>query len=196
MFDRTAIVRPLGRCRIVAGEVNRGGKRAARQAAPAYTRSVHVHRAAEPTSPASLAPRRTHVSTANQVAWVQFDIAASSAPRAKICLTFFRGAGNLSIHLCLYCVSFPATYAMLKRIHNLAVSFHLAFNLYIIYTHVLIPLTHALIPESLRPTSCSVRLPQSTKLGSLRFQVNSAQRLPGSRISRAAEQKPTGWGGR
>ena len=29
MFDRAAIVRPLGRCRIIAGEVNRDGKRAA-----------------------------------------------------------------------------------------------------------------------------------------------------------------------
>ena len=57
--------RPLGRCRIVAGEVNRDGKRAARGAAPAYTRSVEVHRAAEPSSPASPTPRRTHVSTAN-----------------------------------------------------------------------------------------------------------------------------------
>ena len=66
MFDRASIVRPLGRCRIVAGEVNRDGKRAAYRAAPAYTRSVHVHRAAEPSSPASPAPCRTHVSTANQ----------------------------------------------------------------------------------------------------------------------------------
>ena len=48
-----------------------------RRAAPAYTRSVHVHRAAEPSSPASPAPRRTHVSTANQVACVQFDVAAA-----------------------------------------------------------------------------------------------------------------------
>ena len=79
MFDRTAIVRPLGRRRIVAGEVNRAGKRAARRAAPAYTRSVHVHRAAEPSSPASPAPRRTHASTANQVACVQFDPAAARA---------------------------------------------------------------------------------------------------------------------
>ena len=75
MFDRASIVRPLGHCRIVAGEVNRDGKRAARRAAPAYTRSVHVHRAAEPSSPASPAPRRTHVSTASQVACVQFDVA-------------------------------------------------------------------------------------------------------------------------
>ena len=39
--------------------------------APAYTRSVHVHRTAEPSSPASSAP------TANQVACVQFDVAAA-----------------------------------------------------------------------------------------------------------------------
>ena len=36
-----------------------------------------MHRAAEPSSPASPAPRRTHVSTANQVACVQFDVAAA-----------------------------------------------------------------------------------------------------------------------
>ena len=77
MFDRASIVRPLGRCQIVAGEANRDGKRAARRAAPAYTRSVHVHRAAKPSSPASPAPRRTHVSTANQVARVQFNVAAA-----------------------------------------------------------------------------------------------------------------------
>ena len=50
MFDRASIVRPLSRFRIVAGEVNRDGKCAARRAAPAYTRSVHVHRADEPSS--------------------------------------------------------------------------------------------------------------------------------------------------
>ena len=77
MFDWASIVRPLGRCRIVAGEVNRDGKHAARRAAPAYTRSVHVHRAAELSSIASPALRRTHVSTANQVACVQFDVAAA-----------------------------------------------------------------------------------------------------------------------
>ena len=77
MFDRASIVRPLRRCRIVAGDVNRDGRRATRRAAPAYTRSVHVHRAAEPYSPASPASRRTHVWTANQVACVQFDVAAA-----------------------------------------------------------------------------------------------------------------------
>ena len=77
MFDRGSIVRPLGRCRIVAGDVNRDGRRAARRAAPAYTRSVYVHRATEPSSSASPAPRRTHVWTANQVACVQFDVAAA-----------------------------------------------------------------------------------------------------------------------
>ena len=56
MFDRASIVRPLDRCRIVAGEVNRDGKRAARRAASAYTRSVHVHRAAVPST------RGSHVS--------------------------------------------------------------------------------------------------------------------------------------
>ena len=37
-------------------EVNRAGKRAARRAARVYTRSVHVHQAVEPSSPASPAP--------------------------------------------------------------------------------------------------------------------------------------------
>ena len=77
MLDRAPIVWLLGRCRIVAREINRDGKRAARRAAPAYTRSVHVHRAAKPSSPALPTPRRTHVSTANQVACVQFDVAAA-----------------------------------------------------------------------------------------------------------------------
>ena len=39
--------------------VNRAGKRAARQAARVYTRSVHVHQAAEPSSPASPTPLRS-----------------------------------------------------------------------------------------------------------------------------------------
>ena len=77
MFDRAAIVRPLGRCRIAAGEVNRDCKGAARRAAPAYTRSVYVHQAAEPSSSPAL--RRTHVSTTNQVACVQFDVATVRA---------------------------------------------------------------------------------------------------------------------
>ena len=87
IFDRAAIVRPLGRCRIVAGEVNRDGKRATRRAAPAYTRSVHVQRAVQQ-------PIRWRVYSS-----MSRPRERSSAPRAKVCLTFFRGAGNLSIHL-------------------------------------------------------------------------------------------------
>ena len=57
MFDRAAVVRPLGHCRIVRRR-NRAGQRAACRASQVYTRSVHVHQAAEPSSPTptSLAP--------------------------------------------------------------------------------------------------------------------------------------------
>ena len=104
MFDRAAIVRPLDRCRIVAGEVNRDSKRAARQAAPAYTRSVHVHRAAEPSSPASPAPLRTHVSTANQVACVQYHVAAAREQqrRAQKSASLFSRALAISLYIHLW----------------------------------------------------------------------------------------------
>ena len=62
MFER----RLPGRSAIVGllEEVNRAGKRAARRAARViYTRSVHVHQAAEPSSPASPAPLHAHVPT-------------------------------------------------------------------------------------------------------------------------------------
>ena len=104
-----SIVRPLSRCRIVAGEVNRDGKRAARPAAPAYTRSVHVHRAVEPSSPASHAPRRTHVSTANQVVCVQFDVAAA---RRQQCAArrspphFFSGVLSISLFIFAFTLVF------------------------------------------------------------------------------------------
>ena len=53
--------RPLSDC--CGRSKNRNGKRAARRAAPAYTRSVHVHRATEPSCPASPAPRLRAVHT-------------------------------------------------------------------------------------------------------------------------------------
>ena len=46
-------------------EVNRHGKRAARRAARVYTRSVHVHQAAESSSPASPAPLHAHIPMTN-----------------------------------------------------------------------------------------------------------------------------------
>ena len=73
----------------------------ARRAAPAYTRSVHVHRVTEPSSPASSAPRLHSVHTFQQpIRWRVYSSMSrprerSSAPRLKVCLTFFRGAGNL-----------------------------------------------------------------------------------------------------
>ena len=105
MFDRASIVRPLGRCRIVAGEVNRDGKRVARRAAPAYTRSVHVHRAAEPSSP-GLSPLRAVHTFEQPIRWRVYSSTSlprdgSSAPRAEVRLTFFRVAVNLPIHLCI-----------------------------------------------------------------------------------------------
>ena len=58
----------MGRSAIVGllEEVNRAGKRAARRAARVYTCWVHVHQAAEPSSPASTAPLHAHVPTTNQ----------------------------------------------------------------------------------------------------------------------------------
>ena len=64
MFER----RLPGRSAIVGflDGVNRAGKRAARRAARIYTRLVHVHQAAEPSSPASPTPLHAHIPTTDQ----------------------------------------------------------------------------------------------------------------------------------
>ena len=66
MFNRAAIARPLGHCRVVGRSKQNTGKRAARRVARVYTRAVHVHQAAEPSSPASPSPLHAHVPTTNQ----------------------------------------------------------------------------------------------------------------------------------
>ena len=84
--------RPLSDC--CGGSKHRRQARGAPGRSIIYTRSVYVHRAAEPSSPAFPAPRRTHVLTANQVACVQFDVAAARTQQRaarKNLLQFFPG---------------------------------------------------------------------------------------------------------
>ena len=101
MFER----RLPGRLAIVGllEGVNRAGKRAARRTARVYTRSVHVHQAAESSSPASPTPLRSmrtfqsgKCAHGSMIDWARD---GSSAPHAVTRLTFFRGAGNLPTHL-------------------------------------------------------------------------------------------------
>ena len=89
-----------GRSAIVGllGEVNRAG--AARRAARVYTRSVHVHQAVEPSSPASPVPLDPHVPTTNQenVRMVlPFGRETAAVRRAQKLASLFSGA--LAIYL-------------------------------------------------------------------------------------------------
>ena len=78
--------RPSGDCqtaRSLSDCCGRSKQRRQARGAPSRS-SIHTfsarapsRRAAEPSSPASPAPRRTRVSTVNQVACVQFDVAAA-----------------------------------------------------------------------------------------------------------------------
>ena len=100
MFER----RLPGRSAIVGllEGVNRAGKRAARRVARVYTPSVHVHQAAEPSSPASPTPLHAHVSTTNQE---NVRMVPCLAARRQQCAArrnsphFFRSAGNLPTSL-------------------------------------------------------------------------------------------------
>ena len=82
MFDREAIARPLGHCRVVRRSKQSRQARGAPGRSSVHTFSARApsRRAVSPASPAPLHGRRE--------------------TKGETRLTFFRGAGNLPIHLC------------------------------------------------------------------------------------------------
>ena len=99
-FDRAAIARPLGHCRIV------GRSKQSRYARGASGRSsIHTFSARAPSFRAVFSrfpvPLHAHVPTTNQEnVRMVLPLGRRWQQRAETRLTFFRGADNLPIHLC------------------------------------------------------------------------------------------------
>ena len=89
MFDRASIVRPFGRSSIHTFRARAPSRRAV---ISRFLRSAPYTRLNSQSGGLCTVRRRCRERPA-----------ARRAPRAEVCLTFFRGAGNLPIHLCFNC---------------------------------------------------------------------------------------------